>query len=68
VVPGINLGAVPAALAADGQGSLFSNMALSGLAGRGMAGSGGTVARAVGGAAVSGGSATTATIIVIPED
>ncbi len=68
VVPGTNIGAVPAALAADGEGSLFSNVALSALAGRGIAGTGGTVTRAVGDAGVSGGPATTATIIVIPED
>jgi PPE-repeat protein len=68
VLPGTNLGAVPAALAADGQGSVFSNMALSGLAGRAMAGTGGTVTHSMGGGAVSGGVATSATIIVIPED
>jgi PPE-repeat protein len=68
VVPGTNLGAIPAALAADGQGSIFSNMALSGLAGRAVAGTGTTVAPSIGGGALSGGSATTATIIVIPED
>ena len=70
VLPQTGLTAVPAALAADGQGSLFSNMALSGLAGRAIAGSGGTVAGPIGGggAAVAGGAATTATIIVIPED
>ena len=69
VVPGTNLGAVPAALAADGQGSVFSNMALSGLAGRAIAGTGTTVAPSIGGAAnVVPGVATTATIIVIPED
>jgi PPE-repeat protein len=69
VVPGTNLGAVPAALAADGQGSVFSNMVLSGLAGRAIAGTGTTVAPGSGGAAnVVPGVATTATIIVIPED
>jgi hypothetical protein len=69
VVPGTNLGAVPAALAAEGQGSVFSNMALSGLAGRAVAGAGTSVAPNVGGAAnVVSGAATTATIIVIPED
>jgi PPE-repeat protein len=69
VVPGTNLGAVPAALAADGQGSVFSNMALSGLAGRAAAGAGATVAPTVGGASNAvPGTATTATIIVIPED
>jgi len=69
VVPGTNLGAVPVALAADSQGSIFSNMALSGLAGRAVAGTGTTVAPSVGGGAnVVPAAATTATIIVIPED
>jgi PPE-repeat protein len=73
VLPETSPGAVSAALAADGQGSLFSNMALSSLAGRAMVGTGGTVTRSIGGGgdAVSGGSATTATtatIIVIPLD
>ena len=67
---GTGIGAVPAALAGGGQGSLFSNMALSSLAGRAVVGSGGShagTAGAVGGAAF-GPSATTVTIIVIPED
>jgi PPE-repeat protein len=70
VFPQASFGAVPAAVAADGQGSLFSNMALSGLAGRAMAGTGGNVAGSIGGGAgaVVHGAATTATIIVIPED
>jgi hypothetical protein len=69
VMPGTNLAAIPAALAADGQGSVFSNMALSGLAGRAIAGTGTTVAPSTGGPAnVVPGAATTATIIVIPED
>lgn len=72
VLPETRLGWIPATAVADGQGSVFSNMALSSLAGRAVAGSGGSVARSVGtGAAASGGSATTATtatIIVIPED
>jgi len=70
VLPQTSVPAAPAAvLAADGQGSLFNSMALSGLAGRAMAGTGGGAARSagVGGAAASG-QATTATIIVIPED
>ena len=67
VLPQNTLGAVPAAAVADGQGSIFSNMALSGAAGRAVAGSGGSVGRTIGGAAVPG-AATTATIIVIPED
>jgi PPE-repeat protein len=67
VIPGTNLGAVPAALAADGQGSVFSNMALSGLAGRAVAGTGTTVGPSISGGTAPG-VATTATIIVIPED
>jgi PPE-repeat protein len=68
VLPETSPGAVSAAVAADGQGSFFSNMALSSLAGRAVVGSGGGVAPSIGaGGAVSGG-ATTATIIVIPED
>ena len=68
VLPRTGLDVLPAAIAADGQGSLFSNMALSGLAGRAMAGGGGGVARSIDVGAVTGGAATTATIIVIPED
>ncbi len=69
VLPQAGPTAAAAALAADGQGSLFSNMALSGMAGRAMAGTGGTAARSIGaGAGAIQGAATTATIIVIPED
>lgn len=69
VLPGTSIGAVPAALAGEGEGSLFSNMALSGLAGRAAVGTGGGVARSISPAdAISAGTATTATIIVIPED
>jgi PPE-repeat protein len=67
--PQSSVGAVPAAVVADGQGSLFNNMALSGLAGRAMVGTGNPVAGAIGGGAgAAHGAATTATIIVIPED
>ncbi|MDA3640136.1 PPE family protein [Mycobacterium xenopi] len=56
------------AIAADGQGSLFSNMALSSLAGRAMAGSGGTATRSIGvGGAAGPGQSASATIIVIPD-
>ncbi len=69
VLPQAGPTAAAAALAADGQGSLFGNMALSSLAGRAMAGTGGTVARSIGASAGAiQGAATTATIIVIPED
>jgi PPE-repeat protein len=69
VFPQTGVGAVPAAVAAESQGSLFNNMALSGLAGRAMVGTGGPVAGGVGGGAGAvHGVATSATIIVIPED
>ncbi|OJZ74682.1 hypothetical protein BRW65_08220 [Mycobacterium paraffinicum] len=68
VLPQTGLDALPATVATEGQGSLFSNMALSGLAGKAATGTGGIVTRPIGGGAISGGSATTATIIVIPED
>ncbi len=53
-----------------GQGSVFSNMALSGLTGRAIAGTaGGDVARSVGGGGDAiAGADTAVTIIVIPED
>ncbi|ORB44312.1 PPE family protein [Mycobacterium paraseoulense] len=68
-LPQSSLSAVPAALAADGQGSLVGNMALSGLAGRAMVGTGGAAARSagMGGAAPAAGEATTANIFVIHE-
>lgn len=67
-LPASNLSAAPAALAADGSGSLVGNMALSGMAGRAMVGTGGVAARsaAIGGAAGAR-EATTANIFVIPE-
>ncbi|HEY1838770.1 MAG TPA: PPE family protein [Mycobacterium sp.] len=69
VLPQTSVGAVPAAVAAESQGGLFNNMALSGLAGRAMVGTGGPVAGAIGGGAgAAHGVATSATIIVIPED
>ncbi|ORV96980.1 PPE family protein [Mycobacterium kyorinense] len=72
MLPEASLSAAPAALAAEGQGSLFSNMALSSLAGRalvGTGGSGGTAARSVGvGGSADAGQATTANIFVISED
>ncbi|MCV7234139.1 PPE family protein [Mycobacterium branderi] len=70
VLPSASLEAAPAAAMADGSGGLFSQMAVSSLAGRAVAGTGGSVTRSVGGAAGSLGgadTATTATIIVIPE-
>ena len=69
VFPQTSVGAAPVAVAAESQGGLFNDMALSGLAGRAMFGAGGPVAGAVGGGAGAvPGTATTATIIVIPED
>lgn len=66
--PGSGLGSASAALAADGQSSIFSNMALSSLAGRAMVGTGGSAARCAGVAGTApGASATTANIFVIPE-
>ncbi|GFG75999.1 PPE family protein [Mycobacterium botniense] len=68
VMPQTQLGVAPAAFA-DTQGNLFSNMALSGLAGRALTGTAGSAARSVG---ISGGvtpaaPAVTANIFVIPE-
>jgi PPE-repeat protein len=69
VLPDVGLGAAPT-IAADSQGGLFSNMALSSLAGRGIGGAaarsiGSTATHAIGGAAAADAPAT-ATIIVIP--
>ncbi|MFZ3290994.1 PPE family protein [Mycobacterium sp.] len=72
VLPQTGPGAVSAALATENEGSAFSNMALSGLTGRaiaGTAGAGGDIARSVsaGGDAIAGAD-TAVTIIVMPED
>lgn len=71
-LPQTGPGAVSAALATEDQGSVFSNMALSGLTGRAIAGTaaaGGDVARSVsGGGNAMAGADTAVTIIVIPED
>ena len=68
-MPDSSLSAAPAALAAEGQSSLYGPMALSGLAGRAMVGTGGAPARSagMGGGAAVGQVATTANIFVIPE-
>lgn len=69
VLPQTAFGGAPAAVAADADGTLFGNMAASGLAGRAMAATGGGSARAVGiGGSAFGRAATTATIIVINAD
>ena len=69
VLPQTALAGAPAALAVDGGGTLFGNMAASGLAGRAMATTGGGSARAMGiGGGAFGRAATTATIIVINAD
>ncbi|BBY41080.1 ribulose-phosphate 3-epimerase [Mycobacterium mantenii] len=69
VLPQTNFAGAPAVVAADGQGSLFGNLAASGLAGRavGATGSGSARGMAIGGSAF-GQAATTATIIVINAD
>ncbi len=67
-LPESNLAAAPAALAADGEGSLLGNMTLSSLAGRAMVGTGGAAARSAGVTSFAPvGEATTANIFVIPE-
>lgn len=69
VFPQTVVAGAPAVLAADGQGTLFGNMAASGLAGRAMAATGAGPARAMGiGGSTFGRAATTATIIVINSD
>ena len=69
VLPQTNFAGAPAAVAADGQGSLFDNMAASGLAGRAVAAAGGGSVRGMGlGSNAFGRAATTATIIVINAD
>lgn len=69
VLPQTALAGAPAALAADGGGTLFGNMAASGLAGRAMTATGGGPVRAMGiGGSAFGRAATTATIIVINAD
>ncbi|BCZ22976.1 PPE family protein [Mycobacterium senriense] len=69
VLPQTAFAGAPAAVAAEGQGSLFGNMAASGLAGRAVAAAGGGSARAMSfGGSAFGRAATTATIIVINAD
>ncbi|OBI35037.1 PPE family protein [Mycobacterium colombiense] len=69
VLPQTAVAGAPVALAAEGQGSLFGNMAASGLAGRAVAAAGGGSARGMGlGGSAFGRAATTATIIVINAD
>ncbi|UGU02182.1 PPE family protein [Mycobacterium intracellulare] len=68
VIPQTAFAGAPSALAAEGEGSLFSSMAASGLAGRAMAATGGGSARASGIGGGFGRVATTATIIVINAD
>ena len=69
VLPDSSVGGAPVMVAADNEGSSFSNMALSSVAGRAMAGTGGAAARSVGvGGGAYSGQATTATIIVLPAD
>ncbi|MBV8291279.1 MAG: PPE family protein, partial [Mycobacterium sp.] len=70
VSPETSLSAVAAAVAADNQGSVFSNMALSTLAGRAMVDTGGTAPRSlgVGGGAYSGPAPTTSVIVILPDE
>lgn len=69
VLPQTVFAGAPAAIASDADGTLFGNMAASGLAGRAMAATGGGPARAMGsGGSAFGRAATTATIIVINAD
>lgn len=69
VLPQMNFAGAPVALAAEGQGTLFGNMAASGLAGRAVAAAGDGSARATSfGGNAFGRAATTATIIVINAD
>jgi hypothetical protein len=69
-MPGTGQG-VAAAIAADSQGGLFSDIALSSLAGRAIGGATAhpistTATRVIGGAVAAGATPTTATIVVIP--
>ena len=70
VLPETSLSAVAAAVAGDNQGSVFSNMALSTLAGRAMVGTSGTAPRStgVGGGAYSGPAPTTSIIVILPDE
>lgn len=68
VMPQTALAGAPVALAAEGQGSLLSNMAVSGLAGRAVAAGGGSSRGMSFGGNAFGRAATTATIIVINAD
>ncbi len=69
VLPQIDFAGAPSVVAAEGQGTLFGNMAASGLAGRAVAAAGGGATRGMGfGGNAFGRAATTATIIVINAD
>jgi PPE-repeat protein len=69
VLPQTNFAGAPVVLAAEGQGTLFGNMAASGLAGRAVAATGDGSAHGMGfGGNAFGRTATTATIIVINGD
>ena len=69
VLPDSGLGGAPVIVAADDPGGVFGNMALSSVAGRALAGTGGTAAGSIGvGGGAYPGQASTATIIVIAAD
>jgi PPE-repeat protein len=70
VLPQTSLGAVPAMVAGDNQGSLFGSMAVSSVAGTAMAGTGSTAPRSigVGGGAYSGPAPAASIIVVLPDE
>ncbi|WP_075238555.1 PPE family protein [Mycobacterium colombiense] len=68
VLPQTAFAGAPAAFATEGQGSLFGNLAASGLAGRAAANAGGSAREMSFGGNAFGRAATTATIIVINAD
>ena len=70
VLPDTGLSAIRAAVAADSQGSVFSNLALSTMAGRAMVDTGGTAPRpiGVGGGAYSGPAPTASIIVILPDE
>jgi PPE-repeat protein len=70
ILPEPSPSAIAAAVAGDSQGSVFSSMALSGMAGRAMVATGSTASRSVGvgGAAYSGPAPTASIIVILPDE
>jgi PPE-repeat protein len=70
VLPDTNASAVAAAVSGDSQGSVFSSMALSTLAGRAMVDTGGSASRpiGVGGGAYSGPAPAASIIVILPDE